>query len=336
MKATIKDVARLANVSPATVSLVMNNKPGVNLETRQLVRDAIAQLEYKPNSIARSLSTRRSSTIGLIVTNIENPFFGELVHLIQKEMDKTHYNLLLGISSDQVEKEKTAIESMISRDVEGIIIVPARDGEHDLSHLQMLRELKIPFVFVTTAYRGIKADCIMTDLEQATFELTTHLLNTGERKIYFITETRSLLLSSERLMGYLRAFQMQGLESKQEWIIETNPTIENGIQITEEILKREKPDAIITVNEILALGVMKCLKERNILIPKQIAVASFDDLAYSSVLYTPLTTVKQPMEKICKIAVESICERANGNEMPYKIQLIQGELIVRDSSKHEL
>lgn len=333
MKVTIKDVARIARVSPATVSLVMNNKPGVNEETRKAVRAVIEELEYSPNQIARNLSRQRSSTIGLIVTNIENPFFGELVYNMQKEMDKTQYNMLLGISNDQVSKEKQAVDSMLGRDVEGIIIVPSRDGEHDLSHLHMLRERKIPFVFATTAYKGVKADCIMTDLEQAMFELTTQLLNAGERKIFFMTENRSLILSSERYMGYLRAFRVQGLECRQEWIVETNPTIENGFSIMEEILKREKPDAIITVNEVLALGVMKALKEHDIQVPKDIAVASFDDLAYSSVLYTPLTTIKQPLEKISRSSVGKICKRVEGSDEPYRTELLSGELIVRESTK---
>ncbi len=333
MRSTIKDVAKFANVSPATVSLVLNNKPGVNAETRRQVQDAVEKLGYRPNQIARSLITQKSSTIGLIVTNIDNPFYGDLVYNVQKEVDKTNYNLLLGISNDSVIKEKSAIESMISRDVEGIIVVPTRDGEHDLSHLYNLKSLNIPFVFITSAYNGIQADCVMTDFEHATSDLTGHLLDKGERKIYFITEKRTLMLSDRRIKGYENAFKQRGLDFNPSWIIETNPNVQSGIDETKKILEKDKPDAIIALNATTSLGVMKCLKDYNISVPDEVAVAGFDDLIYSSILYTPLTSVNQPMMQMCRYAVELLLQRVEGDKKPFWTELLGAEMIVRDSTK---
>ena len=164
MRCTIKDVAKLANTSTATVSLVLNNRPGVNENTKKRVLDAVSKLNYRPNQIARSLINQKANAIGLIVSDILNPFYGELAYNMQKEMDRRGMNLTLGISNNKVANEKRIVDSMIKRGVDGIILVPARDGEGDLRHLYELQELKIPFVFITSRYQGIKADTVMTCL----------------------------------------------------------------------------------------------------------------------------------------------------------------------------
>ena len=313
---TIKDVAMYSNVSPATVSLVINNRSGVSHGTKNKVLNAIKKLNYKPNQTARNLVMQCPSAIGLIVTNIENPFYGELVHYVQDEIDKTKYSLLLGISNDDVKKEKKAIKDMIARDAGGIIIVPARNGENDLSHIYSLRELNIPFVFITSKYHGIMSDCVMSNLEEGMYKATIHLLKRDKRKIYFITDNRKLKLSGDRVNGYIRAYKDCHIKYNDEHIIETNPTVGNGIIITNEILKKSKPDAIITANALLSLGVMKCIKDKGLNVPNDISVICFDELSYSSLLYTPITTVEQPLREICKEAVSILLKRIEGEKKP--------------------
>lgn len=329
---TIKDVAMYANVSPATVSLVINNRSGVSTETKNKVLFAINKLNYKPNQAARNLIMQRPSAIGLVVTNIENPFYSELIHYVQEEVDNTEYSLLLGISNDSVKKEIKAIEDMVTRDVGGLIIVPSRDGEDNLHHLYALKELQIPFVFITSAYNGIQSDCIMSDLEKGMYDATMYLLRKNKRKIYFITEKRILRLSEDRIRGYIRAYKECDLKYNDEYIIETNPTVESGIKITQKILEHDTPDAIITVNALLSLGVMKCIKDKELSVPENISVICFDELSYSSLLYTPITTVKQPLYEICHQAVSLLCSRIDGNDEPYKTQYYPTEMIIRHSS----
>ncbi len=329
---TIKDVAMYAGVSPATVSLVINNRSGVNSETKNKVLYAIEKLNYKPNQAARNLIMQRPSAIGLVVTNIENPFYSELIHYVQEEIDNTEYSLLLGISNDNVLKEKKAIDDMVSRDVGGLIIVPSRDGENNLDHLYTLKEQQIPFVFITSAYNGIQSDCVMSDLEKGMHDATIYLLNKNKKKIYFITEKRTLRLSEDRIRGYISAYKEYNLKYNDEYIIETNPTVENGINLTQEILENDTPDAIITVNALLSLGVMKCIKDKGLNVPENISVICFDELSYSSLLYTPITTVKQPLYEICHEAVSLLCTRIDGNNEPYKTQYFPTEMIIRHSS----
>lgn len=333
MRSTIKDVAKLANVSNATVSLVMNNKGGVNKETRMLVLDAAKKLNYTPSQIARSLSTKKSATIGLVVTNIENPFFGSIVHELNIIASKNNYNLLVEMSNDRVADEKRAIEHLIRNGVEGIILVPTRDGEGNLDHLYNLKNLGIPLVFITSKYLGIKADLVMTDFIKSSYEVTKYLISNGCRKIYFLTDYAELILSQHRIQGYKKAFSDADLEYNNNWIIETSPDFASGNKITYEILKHEVPDAIIAVNDILAIGVMKCLKDRNIRIPDQVQVVGFDNIIYSTILFTTLSSVNQPIHEMCENAFKIIMERIQGNEESLQEMYLPADFIIRESIK---
>lgn len=333
MRCTIKDVAKLANTSPATVSLVLNHRPGVNENTKKRVLDAVEKLNYRPNQIARSLINQKANAIGLIVSDILNPFYGELAYNMQKEMDRRGMNLTLGISNNKVSNEKRIVESMIKRGVDGIILVPARDGEGDLRHLYDLKELKMPFVFITSRYQGIYGDTVMTDLERATYELTDYLIRSGERNIIFVVENQSLLHVKRRIAGFRSALNDHGLSLGDSCIIEIDPDIENGVLVTRNKILKKSPDAIIAINAFTAMGIMKELRDHDISIPGEVSVSCFDDLEYASVLYTPLTVIKQPLEEMCHEAVTVLEKRIGGDTEDIIEKLLPGELIIRDSTK---
>lgn len=332
MGVTIKDVAKLANVSLGTASMAINNKPGISEATKLNVLEAVKKLKYRPNHYARSLITNKSSTIGLIVTDITNPFFGLIVSSIQKVAEENGYHILLGISNDKNKKEKKIVDYFVSRNVEGVIIVPTLDKENDLSHIYNLRHMDIPFVFVTTAYKGIEADCVMTDLGKGTYELTKYLLKNGHRKIFFISGYNELITSSVRIDGYKQAFKEFNIFYDNEWILECYPDFEAGYSITSQILDNGIPDAIISINDVLAMGVMKNLKDNNIKVPEQVSVAGYDDLLYTSILETPLTTVKQPICDLCSFAVDILINRINDNTTPVKKVYLEPQLIIRKST----
>lgn len=336
MRITLKDVAKLANVSVGTASMAVNNKEAVNEETKLKVLDAVKKLNYRPNHYARSLITNKSLTIGLIITDITNPFFGMIVACIQKEVEKAGYNLLLGISNDKVSKEKKLIEYFVSRDVEGLIIVPTLEEEYFLSYLYNLKSMGIPFVFITTSYKGIKSDCVMTDLAKGSYELTKFLIRNGNRKIYFMTGYKELLLSSLRMEGYKRAYHESNLDFKESWIIESYPDYISGYNTTTEIIKDTMPDAIITVNDIMAMGVLKCLMDNKIKVPKKVSVAGYDDLLFSSILETPLTTVRQPIAEMCKNSIEILMDRIGGQTYSEKLILLEPELMIRASTRRKV
>ncbi|MCU9613130.1 LacI family transcriptional regulator [Caldibacillus lycopersici] len=332
MKITIKDVARISGVSVGTVSKVINGKP-VSEKIRSKVIETIHELNYKPNQHARSLITNKSYTIGLIVTNITNPFFGEIVSHIKEDLEQKGYNLLLGISRDQSSEEKVTIENFVSRHVDGLIIVPTRDGEHELEHIYKLRQQKIPFVFITSQYLGIRADCVMSDFTKGSYQLTSHLLDNENKEIYFLTDSKELLLSSKRIDGYRMAYMERGITYKENWIIETLPNFESAYKTTEGIINNQIPDAIMTINDVMAMGVIKCLKDNGIKVPEDVSVAGYDDLLFSSMFDPPLTTVKQPIEEMCKETVDILIKRLQGYDKEFNVHLYPSELIIRESTK---
>lgn len=332
MKITIKEVAKLAGVSIGTASMALNNKKGVNDETRSAVLKVAKSLNYHPNINARSLKTDRTSTIGLVVTDLNNPFFASIVECTRNMVEKQGYKLLLGVSGNDNAAEQKYVNEFVDWNVEGVIIVPTTSLPEDLGHLYYLKSIGIPFVFLSTKYHGISSDCVMTDLYEGSYLLTKHLLMNGHKKIFLITAGRKLLLSSARIEGYANAFREMGLDYKDEWIYETVPDFKHGCDTANEIVEK-RPDAIVTVNDILALGVLKFLKDKRIKVPEEISVAGYDDLLFASIAETPLTTVRQPIEEICEKAVELVINRIEGCSKKDETFFFKPELKIRDSTR---
>lgn len=332
MRVTIRDVAKVAGVSVSTVSMALNNKEVVNEETRIKVLEVAKGLNYHPNKNARSLKTDKTQTIGLIVTNITNPFFASIVEYVRQAVEKKGYILFLGVSGDKIENEQKYVNEFIDRNVDGIIIVPIIGIPQDLSHLYYLKNIGVPFTFLSTKYDGISADCVMTDLYEGSYLLTKHLLKTGHEKIFMIAADRRLQLSSMRINGYINAFRDMGKEYKDEWIYETIPDFEHGCDTAHEIAMK-RPDAVITINDILALGVLKFFKDMNIKVPDEISVAGYDDLLFASLAETPLTTVRQPIKQICSKVVDLIIKRIGGDKEKNETYFFKPELMIRDSTR---
>ena len=179
-------MAQKAGVSTATASLVFNNRPGVNAKTRRKVLSAAAELGYVPNNVARSLATNKSQTIGLIVTDIENPFFGSLTRFIDEHARRNRFSLLLALSRDDPALEDRIIETFIGQCVDGIIVVPTQFARADFGWYETLRRRGLPFVFSTTYYPAFDGDCVMTDLDLGSYRLTRYLLELGHRDIVFL------------------------------------------------------------------------------------------------------------------------------------------------------
>lgn len=328
---TIKDIAKLAKVSVSTASLALNGKAGVSQRTKERIMAAAKQLRYIPNSNARSLIKRRSNKIGFIVTDISNPFFGMLAKEINSGVQKHHFDLLMGVSEDKMRHEVSMVQRFIEARVEGVILVPTIQPEYDLQHLYQLKSHNIPLVFSTAAYNGISSDCVMCDLGMGTYLLTSHLLETGHRKIYFFTGNRSTMYSAIRIQGFKKAFIESGIDFKEEWIIESLPFWTGGYEAALQVLGN-LPDAIITVNDVMAMGVLKCLKEHNVRVPADVSVAGYDDLEYTSILETPLTTVRQPIIEIANKTVERILARMNGDLSPESTFYIEPVLKIRETT----
>lgn len=332
---TIKDVARLAHVSVGTASMALNGKYGVNEETREKVLEAARELNYKPNPYARYLSSKKTNLIGLVITDITNPFFGILIDLIQRGLNQYGYDIMLGISRGSIAEEKRITQKFIDMQVDGVIAVPSHNPAPDTTHYEDLQKSKIPFCFITSYYPGIKAPCVMTDLSDGAYQLTKYLLQNGHRQIIYIVGDLSVPVSSLRVDGYISAYRDLNLTYQPEWIFSTDVTLEAAYSTTELVLQQFRPDAIITINDFMAMGVLKCLKEHSLSVPQDISVAGYDDIVYASILETSLTTVRQPLEQLCQRTISMLLKQLDSpdasNVITEKI-LLKPDLITRSSS----
>lgn len=333
-KPTIKDVAQLADVSVGTVSMVLNNSNKVKHATKEMVLEAINKLQYKRNPYARSLSLSKSNTIGLVVTDLTNPYFGMTVEHIQKEVDLRNNSLMIGVSQDTIRIEKKAVEHLVSSGVDGLILVPAYVREPDLTHIYDLIARDFPLVFLSSYYSGVPAGCVMTDLAKGSYNMTRTLLMAGHKKILFIGGFRELVLSQKRLEGFIQAHCDFGFQVSPEQIIEVPlPNYQNGYEAAKAILSKCKPDAIMTINDVLSMGVLGYLHESGISVPDDISVAGYDDLIYSEMLETPLTTVRQPIKDMCAEAVNMLFTKINGGSLEQQTVLLEPQLTIRASTK---
>ena len=334
MEYTIKDVARIAGVSVATASMAVNGKPGPKEETRKKVLDVAAKLKYTPNASARTLIKKRSESIGLIVTDITNPFFGMLVNEINKEVVKYGYTLSLALSCDSPEHEIRAVKKFMEDRVEGVIIVPsALYNSDNLHHIKLLSDANIPFVFSTSAYKEIDAACIMCDLEKGAYMVTEHLLNTGHRKIVMLSGASNTLFSSNRIEGCKKAHSDKGLIFDDSMIFESYPDYMGGYNAANLCLS-VSPDAIIAINDQMAMGVIRYLKEHNYSVGNNISVAGFDDLLYSSLLETPLTTVRQPLSELASKTVSILIKGIQNGYINKQYYYIDPILKIRNTTNN--
>lgn len=327
----LKDVATRAGVSEGTASLVLNNRPGVSDVTRARVREAAHVLGYTPNRIARGLATRRTRTIGLAVTDIENPFFSSITKYISQFLREHAYSTILQLSQDDLKVEDAIITSFIGNRVDGVIIIPnSLSSPLSLPYVDKLRDHGIPFVYCTSYYPHIPGDCVMTDLKQGSYRLTKMLLEMGHRDIVLYTiENLEVVPGALRIEGFKQALAEGGVQFKDELIVACKyPDLYNGYHRTLELFPARRPDAITAINDFLALGIRKALLELGLSIPEQVSVAGFDDIMFASIAEHPLTTVRQNIPQICRDTVELLLDRINGSKGEPRLLKIFPELVV--------
>ena len=332
---TLKDVAKKANCSEATVSLVINNRPGVHKETRERVLRIAKDLGYVPNSIARSLALKKTSTLGLLITDIENPFFGSLVHHISIAARNKGYALIVSTSDDDFEKENEALGVFLNRKVDGVIVVPTQRIPDDFSLFHVYRKNDIPLVFSVSYYPPFECDRVLTDYAKGSYLLTKYLLDLGHRKImYLIGADESSPINKDRIAGYHEAYREARLTFDSDDIVTcSQPVFFEGYRTTAKILReRPLPDAIVAINDVLALGAKKVVEDMNLSVPLDISIAGYDDVMYATLLEKPLTTIRQDIKEIATRSVDLLLQRIKDPGKPTEEILIQPELIVRSTT----
>ena len=328
---TMKDVARLAGVSISTVSHVINKTRYVEPETREKVYEAIKTLGYRPNILASSLRKRVTNTIGLIISNITNLFYPEVVRGVEDLLAKYNYNLILCNSDENVEKEKNYIEVLFSRRVDGLIITPSKSSE-TRENLDLFREKNIPVVLVDRKIEGLEEDVVLADNIEGTYEAISYLISLGHKRIGIITGPLDTTTGCERLEGYLKALEDKGIKKDDNLIYEGDFKEEGGYKGVEALLNiSNPPTAIFTSNNLMALGALKKITELGLKIPQDLSLVSFDDMDWFPYFSPPLTAVYQPAYELGETAVKLLFERLKRGRKKRKEVRLPTKLIIRES-----
>jgi LacI family transcriptional regulator len=327
---TINDVAKRANVSPVTVSRVLNGAPNVNDATRARVNAAIAELGYVPNVVARSLRVRRTRSIALILPDITNPFWPTVARGVEDAAQRNGYTVLLCNSDENSEKQARYLEVVISQQVDGVVIAPANS---DASHLAPLRERDIPTVVMDRRVDGWDVDTVRGDSVGGAHMLTRHLVELGHRRIAMLTGPANTSTSQERLAGYEAALTRAGLAMDGQLIRFGEFRQSSGEEMAREVLAlAEPPTAIFAANNTIALGALGAIGERGLRVPQDVALVCFDEVSPSSQLFPFLTVAEQPAYEMGLEAAGMLFARlANAQTHTPRQIMLPTRLIVRYS-----
>jgi LacI family transcriptional regulator len=331
---TIHDVAKRANVSPMTVSRAINHPHLIRDTTLKRVQEAIRELGYMPNTTARSLVSKKSRLLSIMITNVSNPFYANIVKGAEAKASQTGYQLILNNSDENIEKESRDIDSLIARGIDGVLITPSGDGS--LKNLRKLQKYGIPFVLIDRSVEGIRSDLIMGDNHQATRELLYHLIQQGHRRIALINGPAGISNFRERQEGYAEALKLAGLAVDEELIFET-PLLDIR---TDSIVRRmvsmpenRKPTAILAANNFIGVKAIQSLRKLGIGVPDGMAVVCFDDPEPIPDFNPFLTVAAQPAYSFGFTGMQFLIERVEGTAPAECRKVVMpSEILIRKSS----
>ncbi len=333
---TIRDIARLAGVSVATVSGVLNNKPTVKLALVNRVKEAMEALDYHPDQVARSLRVRRTCTVGMVIADVTNPFFTDVIRGVEKEALTNGYSVILCDANEDPALERRYLSTLFSRRVDGVLLAPTSS-----SSPQTRIHKRFPIVLIDRIPPGFTGDAVVTDNFTAAYDGTRHLIELGHRRIAIITGQLNFSNGSDRLEGFRKALQEEHLALPEEYLQLGDFQLESGYQCGLELMRLTKPPtAIFSCNNRMTLGLMRALGELHLDCPKAVSVLGFDDFEWSAYFTPRLTTITQPAYEMGRQAMQILLLKlqagapndAQGDEPVGTTVRLKGELKVREST----
>ncbi len=327
--ATIKDVARVANTSPATVSRLLNGGR-VKKATETAIRKAIQELDYRVHTMARGLKTKKSYTVAYIVPDLTNMFFAQIAKGAQEIFHQAGYSFMLLSADNNPEREEEILRFLLSKKVDGILLSSVTTSSQQVKEIME----NIPVVLIDRVLPNLEADTVLVDNVNGAYLATEALIAEGHRKIGIICGPQELLTGRERYRGYIRAFEDYGLPMNESLIKFGDFEISSGYAQMCELLKQpERPTAVFVCNYYMCLGAIIALNEKNIKIPEDLSFVSFDDYELSQVYNPPLTAVEQPMVEIGEEASQILLKRMADNSKEKCVKRLKTNLIKRGSIK---
>jgi len=329
---TIKDVAVSAGVSIATVSHVINGTRFVSDELKQRVLSAMEALDYRPNTLARGLRSGRTRTIGIIVPDASNMFFAEIGRAIEDIGFENGYSVIVCNSDNNLDKQRSYIDTLITKQIDGIIFISA--GAPD-AELEPLKQAGIPIVVADREIPPGQADVVLIDNELGGYLATQHLIELGHTRIACIAGPTNLNPSAGRITGFFRALHEHGLSAPPDWVISGDFQIESGDACMARLLASDlPPSAVFVCNDMMAIGAMGAIRRQGLRVPEDISVVGFDNIALSKAVYPPLTTVRQPIAEIAASICSMLFIRMDAQgEIPAQQRVVlEPDLVIRAST----
>ena len=307
---TIQDVAARAGVSAMTVSRVLNHPARVAPATRQRVEQAIRELGFVPNALARQLLRGRTHTLALLVSDIGNPFFTQIARGVEDVAQRNGYTVIFGNSDESVEKERQYLHALLGRRIDGLLIAPAGNGSRPM--LDLLVQRGTPFVLLDRAIDGVPADLVIGDNIGGARKLTEHLIGLGHHRIALVNGDPEVPTARDRRRGYLDTLRDRGIAPRPELIVDGSYRRDSGTRAARQLLALpddQRPTAIFAANNFLAVGVIEALRAAQVIIPRDIAVVCFDDIEMAAALDPFLTVMAQPARTFGTIGAQFLLER---------------------------
>lgn len=305
--ATIHDVAARAAVSIGTVSAVINHKDTVSEATRRRVQQAISELQYRPNAAARRrLQRAQEKTLGLVIKEVHNPFFADIIIGVQEAARAKGYHVLVVSSERDYAWERQLVEMLVGKDVEGLIINPLLEEDADLSHLFALKQRNIPLVLIESV-RGLQASMVDVDNVAVSQAAVEYLIGQGHQRIVHFAGPRYSMYSDERIEGVRRAFSAQRLVFGEGDIVHAGARLEDGYEAGLRFFgaqQASRPTAVTCYNDLVALGLMRALRELGLRVPEEVSIIGYDDIRMGAYAAVPLTTMRVPKQEIGRQATE--------------------------------
>ena len=330
--ATMNDVARVANVSIATVSHVINGTRFVSAERVERVQAAMKELGYTPDATARSLRVGRTDTIGLVIPDNSNPFFAALARYIEEAGFEAGYTTILANSNERPDREHRYVATLVSKRVDGLILSPSRGDHSTLSRL--LQNARIPVVVVDREAELPDADFVLYDNAGGSYEATRYLLDIGHTSIGCVAGPADATSATERVAGFRRALAEAGITLPDHAVVEADFHFNGGREATARLLEGgERFTALFAANDLMAAGVIRELADRGIDVPQDMSVIGFDDAPLAEMISPSLTTMRQPLHDMAHAAVSMLLSRVSSGDGGAPVRkVLPVSLVVREST----
>lgn len=331
---TIREVARQAKVSVGTVSNVLAGSATVRAELRRRVEEAMRGLDYHPNQIARSLKTRQTKTLGMVISDITNPFFPQVVRGAEDAAIASGYLLITLNTDDNPERERQALSMLRAQKVDGLLLTVAASRD-DMNHVEQFRDSGLPIVCIDREVPNVPLDLVCADNARGAKMCMQHLLSRGHRRIGYLSGSVGLFTAVTRLGGFNQALSEAGIPADPNLVRHGDFRFESGYRLAKEmLLEHDPPTALFASNAMMGFGALKAIHELCLRCPEDVALAMFDDVPFGDVIQPRLTVVAQPAYEMGKVGAQLLIARLEGREAGTDpiYRMLVPELLVREST----